>query len=243
MIQKGQMKDTVLDDSAEIYQQRKELTEKQKLSTMPLKEKLIYFNNYYRNKTIAIIAIMGFIIYIVYTVFSHKTDIILYTAAINDTIDSETATTLQNNFSDYLEIDSKTKEVFLDTSMTIGNVDAVGGHALENEQKLVTLLAASQIDIMIAPKSLFTKYAAGGYLMKLSDQLTTDICTYLADSFYYSQPKGTLTNGAYGIYISNSSIYQNSNHSIEDPPVLGIVVNSKHKDAAAEFIKFIYQDK
>jgi ABC-type glycerol-3-phosphate transport system substrate-binding protein len=127
--------------------------------------------------------------------------------------------------------------------MTIGNVDAVGGHALENEQKLVTLLAASQIDIMIAPKSLFTKYAEGGYLMKLSDQLTTQMCTYLADSFYYSQPEGTLTNGAYGVYIGDSSIYQNSNHSIEDPPVLGIVVNSKHKDAAAEFIKFIYQDK
>jgi hypothetical protein len=94
------MKDTALDDSAEIYQQRKELTERQKLSTMPLKEKLIYFNNYYRNKTIAIIAIMGLIIYIAYTIFTPKTEIVLYTAAVNNTIDSETATALQNKFID-----------------------------------------------------------------------------------------------------------------------------------------------
>ncbi|MDF2611303.1 MAG: hypothetical protein K0R92_2777 [Lachnospiraceae bacterium] len=239
VIQRDQWKDTKLDDSAEIYKQRELRTEKQKLSNMTFQEKVEYFNSYYRNKVIAIMAFIGILIYFAYTIFSPKAETIFYAAVINNTVDAETASTLQDDFSNYLNRNVKTQDLFIDTSFRIQDSNLADQYALANEQKLTTLIATGEIDVVIAPETLFKKYADTGLFVKLSDQLSTEMCSYFADSFYYAKPEGTVVDGAYGVYIDDSLIYKDKALP-DDRPVLGILVNSKHKDNVIEFIKYIF---
>ncbi len=239
MIKESQLKKTVLDDSADIYNRRQEQSEKQKLSEMTLKEKISYFNSYYRLKTLVSIGIVAFMAYMAYTMLTPKPETILYTAVINSALDDEMATALQNDFGQQLGIDTETQEIRVDTSYFLGSEDNASEYTLSTEQKLVTYFYAGEIDVLIAPESVFSKYAGFGYFSKLSDQLPTDLCTALADSFYYAATEESPAESAYGIYLNGAEIYDGKGQLI-DKPVLGIVANSKYKQNGVELIRYLF---
>jgi hypothetical protein len=238
VLDKNQLKNIVLDDSAEIFKPRQEQTEKQKMSEMTFKEKVTYFNNYYR--TTVIIAILAIAItgYFIYSIASPKPETILYAAIINSNIDPETAAVMQDDFGKRIDIDSKTQEVMFDVSFYLSNENA-SEYSLSSEQKLGTYLFAGQIDVMIAPESVFANYVKLGSFSKLSDELPTDLLTELTDSFYYSDTKDDPVTGAYGIHLDGAKIY-NEKGELVDKPVLGIITNSKFKQNGVEFIKYLF---
>ncbi|WFR57997.1 hypothetical protein QA584_02735 [Anaerocolumna sp. AGMB13025] len=242
MVEKDQLKDSVLDDSAEIYKPRKEQTEKQKLSEMTWKEKITYFNNYYRVATIVIIAVIAAVIYLIYNIVTPKPEPVLYAAVINSAIDTETAQNLQTDFGNKLGIDPKTQEIMIDTSFFLGSDSNVSEYSMSVQQKLSTYFFAGQIDVLIAPESFFANYAHLGNLSKLTDELPTELCTKLANSFYNSDTEDDPATSPYGIYLDGAKIYDN-NGTLIDRPVLGIVVNSKYKQNAVEFIKYLFDLK
>jgi hypothetical protein len=239
MIKDSRLKDSALDDSADIYKQRDVKTEKEKLSEMTSKEKLEYFNSYYRNKTIAILAILAFIIYAVYSMLTPKPETVLYAAVINYALDEESAVTLQEDMGKILNINPKTEEIMIDTSFYMGTEGDVSQFSLSNQQKLGTYFYAGDIDVLIAPESDFAGYAYNGTFSKISDQLPTDLYTKLTDSFYFSDLEEDATKNAYGIYLDGAKIYNNAGELIEKP-VLGIVANSKHKENAIELIRHLF---
>ncbi len=239
MIEKSQLKDTVLDDSAEIYKARDKKTEKQKLNEMTFKEKVTYFNNYYRVTTIVIIGVVLSLTYLVYSILSPKPETILYAALINSPLDEESAQALQSDFGRKLDIDPETQEIMIDTSYMLGTDGNVSEYSLSSEQKLVTYFYAGQIDVIIAPESVFSNYAHLGNFVKLTNEMPTDLCTALADSFYYSETEENPTAGAYGIYLDGAKIYDKYGEQI-DRPVIGIVANSKFKPNGIEFIKYLF---
>lgn len=236
MITDERLKDTTLDNSAEIYQQRKELTEKQKLSNMTTKEKLEYFNNYYRTKLIIIITVLALVIYFAYSILTPSPETILYAAVLSNGIDEQTAMSIQNDFGKHLDINPDTQEVIVDTSFIIGTEGNATQYTMANEQKLATLFYAEEIDIIIAPESAFAVYAGNGSLCKLSDQLPADLCSSLADSFYYSSSSEDPNVSAYGIYLDSIGIPNNTSERV----LMGIMINSEYKSNAAEFMHFLY---
>ncbi len=239
MITEDRFKDTTLDNSAEIYKPREQLTEKQKISEMTFREKLTYFNNYYRMKTVIIIAVVILAIYFAYSILTPSPETVLYAAVINNAIDEEAAAALTNDFGSHLEINPEKQEIMIDTSFYLGNGEK-SEYTLGNEQKLVTYIYAKEIDVIIAPESVFANYAYNGTLCKLSDQLPADLCNTLADSFYYVNSSDNANEGAYGIYLDNASV----KGSLADPAdrlVLGIVTNSKYKPNAVEFIRYLFK--
>jgi hypothetical protein len=239
VIKESQLKDSTLDDSAEIYQPREQLTEKQKLSEMTFSEKVTYFNNYYRFKTLVGIAILGLIIYAAYSILTPKPATVLYAAVLNYALDDETAATLQTDLGEYLNINPAKQEVKVDTSFYLGTDDDASEYTMSMQQKLVTYLYASEIDIIIAPESVFASYAHNGYMSKLSDELPTDLFSALSDSFYYSGTEDDATESAYGIHLDDAIIYDKSGAAI-DNPVIGIVVNSKYKQNGTELIRYLF---
>lgn len=239
MIEKNHLKDTVLDDSAEIYKPREKKTEKQKLSEMTFKEKVIYYNNYYRLATIVVIAIIAAAAYLIYSIVTPKPETVLYAAVLNSAIDEQTASTLQTDFGEKLGIDPKTQEILIDTSFYLGNDSNVSEYSMATEQKLATFFYAGQIDVIIAPESVFANYAHLGSFVKLSDELPTELCTALADSFYNSDTEDDKTSSAYGIYLDGAKIYDNKGE-LTDKPVIGIVANSKYKQNAVELVKYLF---
>lgn len=238
MIEEKRLNRTTLDDNADIYRKREATSEKQKLKEMTFKEKLEYLNTYYRNKTIAIIAATIFVLYFLYTILTPKPETVLYSAVINYAMSEAQAATLQEEFGNYLDISDK-ENILIDTSFYLGTADDVNQITMTNDEKLQVYLFSSDIDIIIAPESSFAKYASFDFFDKISDQLPTDLISKLADSFYYSTTNENPTNNPYGIYLDNAKIYDESGKPLERP-VLGIVVNSKYKSNAVEFVRYIF---
>lgn len=236
MIKDDRFKDTTLDNNAEIYQIREELTEKQKLSNMTFKEKIVYFRNYYLLKTIIIIVAIALVISFAYTILTPSPETVLYAAVINNAIDEETAATIQSEFEKHLNINPETQETRIDTSFIFGRDGNETQYTLGNEQKFVTLLYANELDIIIAPESIFSIYVNNDSLGKLSDQLPSDLCSSLADSFYYSTTSEDSNASAYGIYLDDLGLSKNTSERM----LLGMVVNSKNKSNASEFVNYLY---
>ena len=239
MIEKNKLENTVLDNSAEIYKPRTEQTEKQKLTEMTFKEKVTYFNNYYRFKVIIIILAVAGVGYMAYSILSPKPETVLYAAVVNSAMDDETAAAVQSDFAEKLGIDPKTQEILVDSSFQLGSEGNVSELSMASQQKLVTYIAAAQIDVIIAPESVFANYARMGNFSKLSDELPTDLITALTDSFYYSETEEDKTSSPYGIYLDGAKIYDNAGNLV-DRPVLGVVVNSKYKQNAGEFVRYLF---
>ena len=65
-------KESILDEEAYIYNHRDDENEGDKWKKMSKKQKLTYFNDYYRNKIIVILIVLGLIVSLIYTVLSQR---------------------------------------------------------------------------------------------------------------------------------------------------------------------------
>ena len=240
MLNKDRLKDTTLDNSADIYKPREEKSEKQKLSEMTFQDKVSYLKSYYLAKTVAIIAIIAFAGYLFYTILTPKPETLLYAAIVNYAIPEETAATLQSDFSNHLGITSDKEEVMFDTSFYLGSGNDTSEYTMSAQEKLSVYFTAGDVDVLIAPESIIKNYASFGYLDKLTDQLPTDLCTSLSESFLFSTTEDNPVSGAYGIYLDGTALY-NGTSDPTDRPVLAIVINSDQKQNAIEFIRYLFK--
>jgi hypothetical protein len=111
-----------------------------------------------------------------------------------------------------------------------------------SQQRLQTYMFSGEIDVVIAPESVFQTFATSGYLDKLTEVLPTEFITSFTDSIFNSTTSDNPITGAYGIYLDNTALFKDVSNT-SDRPVLGILVNSKHKDNGVEFIKYLYDYK
>ena len=231
-------KQTRLTEDAAIYQPRQEQTEKQKLRDMPNNEKLSYLWEYYKIHALATVAAVGILIYIIHSIVTPNVETKFYAAIIDNTISNEVWDQYQTEFSNYLKLDPKYENVELNYSFYLNSNDQ---YATSMQQALSTYVAANEIDVIIAPESAFQSYAYYGFLGKLSDELPTDVYSTLTDQMYLSTTEDDADKAVYGIYLTDTKLFK-ENAVNTDPYVLGIVVNSKNKENAIEFLKKLYQD-
>lgn len=230
-------KNTRLDESAEIYKKRKEtVPEKQKLKDMTMKEKLQYFNDYYKNKTLIAIIVLVALVSIIYTVFSAKPETILYAVIINDSLDEDKKNELTSDFAAKAQIDLDSKEIIVDSSFFIS--DENPSASMASEQKLMVYTSAQDIDVIITDEEQFKHYQSQGFFDDLSEHLPTDLYSKLGDSFYLVNDVKDDSINAYGIYLDRSKVYKEAGSVIEKP-VIGILANSENKEYSVEFIQYL----
>lgn len=241
MIKESRLKESVLDDSADIYKKRDKLSEKEKFKSMNGKQKLEYFNNYYRNKFIIGIAIVALIIYMFYTLLSPRPVTELFVAVINNAITNDNVETLKTEFSQVLglEPESDSQNLIIDNTFYTSTYGETSEFTLANEQKLATYFFSGEIDILVASESDFENYAKYDNFMKLSEALPSDLITTLASKFVYAELEETGTKSAYGISLKDVVVYDSSKQPI-DNPVLGIIANSKQEENGVAFIKYLF---
>ncbi|MDF2541865.1 MAG: hypothetical protein K0S47_1583 [Herbinix sp.] len=230
-------KETRLNDEADIYQPRIEQSEKQKLKEMSFREKRAYLWEYYKIHFIASVAGIAFLIYVIHTIITPNVDTVFYAAMINNPLPDDVLEQVEAEFSDVLQLDPETQEVYLNSSFFFNQT---GDYTMNMKQALTTYIASSEVDVIIAPESEFKSYAYYGYLVELSDAMPTDLYSNLTDSFFSSEMEDTKENGVYGVYLTNTKLYQNST-TPSDPYVLGIVANSKHSENAIEYIRYLFK--
>lgn len=231
-------KQSRLGDDAYIYQPHKQQTEKEKLSEMSFKGKLDYLYEYYKFHALAVIAAIALVSYFIYTALHPVASPQFSAAMINNTVDDRIVEQLATDFSNRLQLDPKRETVDLNTTYNFGVDDQ---YMSQMKQVLITKIQAHQVDVIIAPESLFYDYAHAGILDKLSDQLPTDIYSSLADQFYLTDTEDDAQKNAYGIYLTNTKLYRDYADN-SDPYVLGIVINSPDEANTIEFIRYLFNE-
>jgi len=229
-------KKTVLDDNAEIYQIKKQKTEREKLRELPFKKKLEYLWEYYRLHALGIAIGIALIVYAIYEIVSPDMETVFYAAWINNTINEDVINEVQTEFANHLEINPETEQVTFNTSFYLnGSPD----FAVASSMSLAAFISAKEVDIIIAPESEFQTYAYNGTLEKLSDELPTDLYSALTDHFYISNQSEDSEYSVYGIYLTDTELFKN--HAVNtDPYILGIVVNGQHKGNAIQFLRYLF---
>ena len=231
-------KQTRLNDSAEIYQQRQEQSEKDKLSEMNLKEKASYLWEYYKLHALFTILVIAVIAYVVHEYLTPDKDTMLYVAVIDSPVVPEVLKDFETQITEYLKIDPEREEVVLNSQFYFSSD---GEYSMNMRQVLVTYVAAQDVDIIIAPKSEFESYSYYGYMYSLSDLLPTDLYSKLSEYFYIGTREENPAEKVYGIYLDEAPLFINNGRiSPEDPYILGVVGNARHTENAVEFIRYLF---
>lgn len=234
-------KNTRLGEDAAIYQKKEKKTEKEKLKDMNFKMRLSYLWDYYRYQALIIIALVILIPYSIYSFTKPKVAIVLNTAIVNNTIVTDVWSEYKEKLTEYLDLNPQLQEVKLNDGFYFnGSLE----YSANMRQALGVYVASSEIDIIIAPESEFFSFVELGFFAPLSDQLPTDLYSSLTDKFYLSATESNPKVMAYGIYVDDTKLYREYSIPTSDDPVLiGIVTNSKHKEYAKDFIRFLFNEK
>ena len=183
---------------------------------MSRKEKLAYFNDYYRNKVIIGIIVIGFLASFLYTVLSPKADVVVSVAVVNDYWDENKVNELQKQLADILGLKEGKQEILIDDSYYL---DESGmGNAVANTQKLVAKIAAGDINVIIADKAKFDDFASNGTFLKISEVIKDD-----------ASYKDRLTSNGYGISLKKSKLLSEA-ASTKEEMIIGIVANADKED-------------
>ena len=222
-------KESILDEEAYIYNHRGDENETDKWKKMNRKQKLAYFNDYYRNKIIAVIILLGFIFSLLYTILSPKPEVVASIAVINDYLDDEKMEEFTKELSSYLELQEGKQEVQIDDTYFL---EATGmGNEIANTQRLVAKFAAGDINIVIADRDKFDEFVNSDTFAKVSEVLDSAV------------PYGDrLTSNGYGISLKDSKLMKEL-ESGKSELVLGILANAAKEDYKyiSKLIKYILQ--
>ncbi len=232
-------KQTRLNDSAEIYQQREDLSERDKLKGMTFKEKLAYLWEYYKLHALFTIVALAIIAYVVYEIITPDIETQLYVAVIDNPVEPAVLEEFEAKLSEYLQIIPEKEEVKINPQFYFSGD---GEYSMNMRQVLVTYVAAQDVDIIIAPKSEFDSYSYYGYMYSLSDLLPTDLYSKLSDYFYIGTQEDNPEEKVYGIYLDEAALFKNNERiSADNPYILGVVGNARRTDNSVEFIRYLFR--
>ena len=196
---------------------------------MSRKQKFAYFNDYYRNKIIAAIIVLGFLFSVLYTMFSPKPEVVASVAVINDYWDEEKTVELTKELSSYLELQEGKQEVQIDDTYILETTGM--GNEVANTQRLVAKFAAGDINIVIADRDKFDEFVNSDTFAKVSEVLDSVV------------PYGDrLTSNGYGISLKDSKLLKELG-SGRNEMVLGVLANADEEDYKyiSKLIKYILQ--
>ncbi|MBQ9118519.1 MAG: hypothetical protein IJY09_00490 [Lachnospiraceae bacterium] len=250
-------KKTVLDDSAAIYQRREQKTERQKFSEMKtFSEKVAYFRMYHLKPMLAGIIIIAIIVSILYTVFSPKAKCVLSVAFVNYAFPTVATDPMKEDFMESSGLVLGEREMvrfdattYINTTTDYSSASALAAHVM-----------ACELDIFIAPESTFKNYSFNGTLGSLTEILPSDLSSALSEDFFYHQiriedediSEATGEKYVLGIYLEDTAFWDTysgyvsadpSNLSDDERPIVGIVVNSKNKENAITFLRYLFDLK
>lgn len=132
--------------------------------------KIRYYVYYYKWYAIVILAVVIIAGIVIRDIRANK-DSVLGVAVINSLYGADYEE-IKLGFEEELELDDK-HEVDIDTQYTI-SADEQNGFDMQSQEKLFVRMAAGQLDIIIAPESVFKKLADVGYMRDLNMVLTKE---------------------------------------------------------------------
>ena len=222
-------KESILDEEAYIYNHRDDENEGDKWKKMSKKQKLTYFNDYYRNKIIVILIVLGLIVSLIYTVLSPKPDVVVSIAVVNDYWNDDKTEELNRELFSYLALEAEKQEIEIDDTYFLEETGM--GNEIANTQRLVAKFAAGDINIVIADRDKFDEFVKSDTFVKVSEVVDADV-----------PYRDRLTSGGYGISLKDSKLMKEL-ESGKSELVLGILANAAKEDYKyiSKIINYILQ--
>jgi hypothetical protein len=212
-----------------------------KMKNAPLKEKWDYFKEYYLKITIAAIVIIVFVIYIAYTMITAPKDTAFAAFFFNDTGDSS-STELADGFAEYMNIDTKKSDVYIDATMNY-SPDGADYDSYIGLEKVMAVISTKELDVIVGDSDTADYFAKAECLSDLTTVLPDDLLEKFKDSLYYATIGESTEPVPVGIYITDAPKINEYYYYVDIEPVFSIVVNSNSIDNAIEFLRYIYMDE
>lgn len=154
---------TVLDDNAAIYGKRDEGNEWERFKSLEGKAKWDFFKDYYLGRCAAIIVIAAVVIAIAVTMLKPKQEAVLYIGAIDNPFPEEVYQKILGDLTDMLVTEPKTQCITFDRDLYFATDE------YNSRMKLMTLIAAGDMDCLILPEKEAYNYGPSGALLGLEE--------------------------------------------------------------------------
>ncbi len=213
--------------------------EHKKMKGKPFKEQFSYYWGYYRVPALVTLLVAFFVGNLIYTIATAK-DTALSVMMINSYTEMDTESYMAG-FDEYAQIDTKHYSTSLETNFMIDK-ESTDQYTMANIQKFAAMVAAQELDIIMADPQTFTDYAQGGYVGNLNDVLPADRIAAWEDRFiYYDLPDDEVdAEVPVGIRVSDVPLLVESGaYAHREDAYLGIVVNSARLDNVLAFLEYL----
>lgn len=237
--------------------------ERAAIKNAPFKQKVEYFMDYYKWHVVVGILALILVVSIIVEVTNNK-ETVFYAGIVNAYMDDEALEVIQEGCLSYIEMDTSSQEIILDTSFYLDYETTSGDH-VTYLQKLVTLVSTGTLDALAADEVSFAHMAYSSMLMDIETVLTDEELELYADRLVYIDLEvleeiealndvGALSEEypeyiigsaedmsepmAVGFYIVEGTNLGDNLSFTEDVAVIGIVANAENLDNAKAFIEY-----
>lgn len=208
-----------------------------KLKNASLKDKLLYFKDYYLLTTLAVIVICAFIFSLAYTMITAPRDTALGAFFFNDTGDSSN-TELIDNFVEYMGIDTSKQNAYIDSGMAY-SADFSDFDAYMQLEKAMAAITASDLDVIVGDTETIDYFAKCGCLGDITAILPEDLLEIYKERLYYAET-GSGERIPAGIDVTDAPKLNQFCYYTDKEPVFGYVINSDNIDNVIAFLRYIY---
>ncbi|MBW3095411.1 hypothetical protein KIH75_08745 [Bifidobacterium sp. 64T4] len=207
--------------------------------SLPARAKIVYFREHFLVPTLAAVIIIALLSFMVVKAVTPSTRPKLYAAVVDSAITTTEAQQLQQEFSTEL-------------GQSV-NIDSYFDTTRDGLDKLQTMLSSEQIDVIIAPKTMFKQLAGYGYFSDLATSLSAKQRSGLTgdlvqlhgyddadddDPDVSGSGKGAIK--PYGLSLANAKTW-NKLDSADSKALIGIAANTKNANTAKQFIDWLYR--
>lgn len=211
--------------------------EKQKLSAMSTQDKLWYIWEYYKLHIGGLLIAILLLYVIGTTVYRSTFHTELYCMVLNQRSQDLNTAPLESDFHDYMNFTNK-QTIFVESQyITYGdNVNELTYAAMS---KVSALMAAKELDMIIADPENIDYYTAMDGLVHLEESLPEDLLSRLKDRLYYA-PESSGQSVAVAVDIAGTQFAEDMNLTPESS-FLCLIVNSSNIDNGVALLQYIFQ--
>ena len=212
-------------------------SELEKLKAMSWKDRVWYIQAYYKVHIALVIAAL-LILQVVATSLYHSTfRTALYCMIINSQSQEEiNLAPIQEGFAQYLNLGKKDLVNAESNFITYG--DNANELSYATMAKVSALIFSKDLDIIIGDADTIRHFASLDGYIDLEKDLSPELLSLVQDRLFYAvREEGS--EYACAIDISSTSLSSDI-HLGQDPPLLGIIINSTRRENADALIRYIF---
>ncbi len=225
---------TTLQEDAAIYGKRDERGAFEKFKSLKGAAKWEFFRDYFLWKLIAIVAGVVVLVLFLVKVLGPQEDIVCNIAVLDDPFTEAAYDTYSARLNEAFITDEKLQRVTLDTAYYVTS------DGYNSRTRLMTYIAASEIDFMIMPENEYLSYLESGMFADLETLLSPEMIASLGDLLSYrptyhddDDPSAAAPDAdsktCYAVNITGM-LNRLNDFDLNEDYFIACVVNAKHPD-------------